>query len=123
MLCSRRISLRPGHVFCKKVREKREKREKSPSYVQACRLFLDHGGFATKSRRGKTLSYAWSPVLPATNRTISLPTRYVLAIVPFVIRRPLSSGLGWPSLRWSGFSQVVKTTQSRGRTERTLLMR
>jgi hypothetical protein len=33
-----------------------------------------------------------------TNGTISLPTRYVLAIVPFVIRRPWSSGLGWPGL-------------------------
>ena len=51
-----------------------------------------------KISRGRTLPYAWNPLIPVTNRTISLPTRYVLAIVPFVIRRPWSSGLGWPGL-------------------------
>ena len=66
--------------------------------MQACRFFLDDGGFATKSRQGRRLPYAWNPLIPVPNRTISLPTRYVLAIVPFVIRRPWSSGLGWPGL-------------------------
>ena len=36
------------------------------------------------------------PLLPVTNGMICLPTRYVLAIVPFVIRRASSSGFGWP---------------------------
>ena len=66
--------------------------------MQACRFFPDDGGFATKSRQGRTLPYAWNPLIPVTNGTISLPTRNVLAIVPFVIRRPWSSGLGWPGL-------------------------
>jgi hypothetical protein len=47
---------------------------------------------------GRTLPYAWNPLLPVTNGTTCLPARYVLAIVPFVIRRPLSFGRGWPGL-------------------------
>jgi hypothetical protein len=36
------------------------------------------------------------PLLPETNGAICLPTRYVLAIVPFVTRSQLSPGHGWP---------------------------
>jgi hypothetical protein len=55
--------------------------------------------------------------------TISLPTHYRLANVPSVIGCPCH--LAWDSLRpvSSGVFQVVKTAQSRGRTERTLLTR
>jgi hypothetical protein len=66
--------------------------------VQACGFFLDHGGFATESRQGRTLPYAWNSPLPVTNGSISLPTRCVIAIVPFVIRRRLSRGPGWTGL-------------------------
>jgi len=57
-------------------------------------------------------------VSPATNGTISLLTCYGYAQVPFVIQRP---SVGWPQagVRRCVF-QVVKTAQSRGRTERTL---
>jgi hypothetical protein len=113
----------PGRLFLKKVREKREKREKSPSYVQACRSLLDNGGFAAQSRQGRILHYAWNPFLRLTNGTICLPVRYLLAIVPFVTRSVVPRPrLAWGA-RWWGVSQVVKTAQSRGRTERTLLRR
>jgi hypothetical protein len=71
-------------------------------------------------------------VSPVTNGTISLPTCYGLAHVPFVIQRPstaLRSGRDDNSFAGDGLRpvsggvgfQVVKTAQSRGRTERTLL--
>jgi hypothetical protein len=44
------------------------------------------------------LPYAWNPLLPVTKGTISLATRYMLAIIPFVIRRRLSSGAVCPGL-------------------------
>ena len=50
-----------------------------------------------------------------TNGTICLPTRQVLAIVPFVTRRRLSSGLVWPGLSRGVFPKLSKTAQSRGR--------
>ena len=50
---------------------------------------------------------------------------YALRIGERPVYRPasVSSGLGWPraGVRWCGVFQVVKTAQSRGRTERTLL--
>jgi hypothetical protein len=57
---------------------------------------------------------------PVTNGTISLLTHYRLANVPSV-QRP--SYLAWDGLRpvLGGVFQVVKTAQSRERTERTLL--
>jgi hypothetical protein len=42
------------------------------------------------------------PPLSVTNGTICLPTRQVLAIVPFVTRRRLSPGLVWPGLSRGG---------------------
>ena len=46
----------------------------------------------------RKLGLAWNPLLPVTNGTICLPTRFVSAIVPFATQRPLSSGRGWPGL-------------------------
>jgi hypothetical protein len=46
---------------------------------------------------GENIALRLEPLLPVTNGTICMPTRYVLAIVPFVTRRPQSSaaiGLG-----------------------------
>jgi hypothetical protein len=60
---------------------------------------------------------------PATNGTIILPTRQVLMNAPSLRRRPChltSDGLG-PVSGVCGVFQVVKTAQTRGRTERTLL--
>jgi len=51
---------RVGHVACKKGAQKRDKRGKSRSYLQPCRSLLDHGGFATGCRQGRTLPYAWN---------------------------------------------------------------
>jgi hypothetical protein len=58
---------------------------------------------------------AFCSVSSGTHGTILLPTRHARAKVQGVIPRRMASG--W----WSGVSQVVKTAQSRGRTERTLL--
>jgi hypothetical protein len=51
--------------------------------------------------------------------------RYELASVPFVIQRPCHLAWDGPQagVRWYGAFRVVKTAQSRGRTERTLLQR
>ena len=46
-----------------------------------------------------------------------LPTRYVLADVPYVIRHPCPQAEDSPR---AGVSRIVKTAQSRGRTGRTL---
>jgi hypothetical protein len=73
----------PG--FQIKVREKRDKRDKSPSRVPACRFFLDHGSSAL-----------WVCDF-MTNGAISLPTRYGLASAPSVIQRPCH--LAWKGLR------------------------
>jgi hypothetical protein len=51
---------RVGHLACKKGAQKRDKRGKSRSYLQPCRSLLDHGGFATGCRQGRTLPYAWN---------------------------------------------------------------
>jgi hypothetical protein len=62
-------------------------------------------------------------VSPVTNGTIILPARQVLVNVPSILRRLshlASDGVGRIS-GGCGVSQVVKTAQSRGRTERTLL--
>jgi hypothetical protein len=83
---------RVGHVLLRKYARK------VPSYMQPCQGLLDRGGFATKYRQGRTLPYAWNPLLPVTKGTISLATRYILAIIPFVIRRRSSSGAVWPGL-------------------------
>jgi hypothetical protein len=53
-----------------------------------------------------------------TNGTISLHTHYRLANVPSVIQRPCHLAWEGPT---GGVFQVVKTAQSRERTERTLL--
>jgi hypothetical protein len=90
-VCSRRIS--PS-----KVRRKRNKRKKPPSYVRACRFSLERGGFATNSRQGRTFPYGRNSLLPVTTGTICLLMRYVSAIVPFVTRRRFSSGLVGPGL-------------------------
>ena len=59
---------------------------------------------------------------PATNGTIA-PPRYSLANIPLVVQRPCHpAGQGLRALA-GGVFQVVKTAQSRGRTERTLLIR
>jgi hypothetical protein len=58
---------------------------------------------------------AFCSVSSVTHGTILLPTRHAWANVQCVIPRRMASG--W----WCGVSQVVKTAQSRGRTERTLL--
>src|SRR5208282_5751411 len=79
------------------------------------------------SRPKHSLSMGWAVsvfhlVSPVTNGTVSPPTRYGLANVPFVVRRPCplaSDGLG--PVPGGVVFQVVKTAQSRGRTERTLL--
>jgi hypothetical protein len=84
----------PGLVSSKKVRKKRNKRKKPPYYVQACRFFLDHGGFATKFRQGRTLPYAWNPLLPVTNGTMSA---YALRISDYPVCHPASVVL-WPRL-------------------------
>ena len=47
---------------------------------------------------GENIALRLEPLLPVTNGTICMPTRYVLAIVPFVTRRPQSSGRDWPGL-------------------------
>jgi hypothetical protein len=55
------------------------------------------------------------PLLPVTNGTICLPTRQVLAIVPFVTRRALSPGLGWPGLSGGGvFPKLSKLLNQEG---------
>jgi len=97
--CDRRFS-RPEKV--------RKKRSKSPSYVQACSFFLDHGGFATNLFRGE---HCPAPGTASTGdkRDDSLPTRYVSAIVSFVIRHPLSSGRSWPGL--SGDAVFLKLSK------------
>jgi hypothetical protein len=51
-------------------------------------------GAATPRR----LQVHWNHFYPVANGTICLPTRQVLAIVPFVTRRRLCSGLAWPRL-------------------------
>ena len=57
-------------------------------------------------RRGETIPTIF---ITGENGTISLPTRWVLAIVPFVIRRPWSSLLGWPGLsRGVAFPKLSK---------------
>jgi hypothetical protein len=56
-------------------------------------------------------------LLQSGDGTVS-PVRQGLANVPSFMRRPFH--LAWKGLR-PGTFQVVKTTQSRGRTERTLL--
>ena len=61
-------------------------------------------------------------VSPVANGTIILPTRQVLMNAPSILRRPChlaADGLG-PVPGGCGVLQVVKTAQSRGRTERTL---
>jgi hypothetical protein len=93
-----------------KVRQKRYKRYKSPSRVPASRSFLDNGrsapNFDRRISTGRTLpclrpelvSYTYlSPASSKTNGTITLPTRYGLANVPFVIQRPCH--LAWEGLR------------------------
>jgi hypothetical protein len=77
------------------------------------------------------LLYAGLPVLPpffmvspVANGTIVLPTRQVLMNAPSILRRPChlaADGLG-PVPGGCGVLQVVKTAQSRGRTERTLFL-
>jgi len=47
---------------------------------------------------GENIALRLEPLLLVTNGTICMPTRYVLAIVPFVTRRPQSSGRDWPGL-------------------------
>jgi hypothetical protein len=56
---------------------------------------------------------------PGENGTMTLPTHYRLANVPFVTQRP--SHLAWDGRTAPGVSQVVKPAQSRERTERPLL--
>ena len=102
----------------------------SPLLVYRLADLTDQGRFCSKILNGgsrqaeRCLAYAehrrpfpsstWS--VRWTNATILLPTPYVLANVPSIRRHAghLTSG------RWCDVFQVVKTAQSRGRTERTL---
>jgi hypothetical protein len=107
---------RSCRMVCRiKVHEKRDKRDKSLFHVP------DHARRAPNILQVAAVS-VFHLVSRVTNGTISLPTRYELANVPFVTQRP-ASGLGWPQagVRWCGVFQVVKTAQSRERTGRTLL--
>ena len=82
----------------RKVRKKRKKP------VLTCKLAAFSSiteGFATKFAR-ENIVLRLEPLLPVTNGTIYLHTRYILAIVPFVTRRALSPGLGWPGLSGGG---------------------
>jgi len=74
------------------VREMRRKRCKAPSHVLDRRPFADRDGSASSA---------------GDKRDDLLPTRYVLANVPYVILRPCP--LAWDGVRWGGVSRVVKT--------------
>jgi hypothetical protein len=96
-----------------KVREKRDKRDKSPYHVPACRCFADREHVCSEISRGGLVSYMDRPVppsgvavsifhlvRPAANGTITLPTcqgERSSRLPPSV-----SSGLGWrqASVRW-----------------------
>jgi hypothetical protein len=66
-----------------------------------------------------TRSTVFHLVSPVINGTIILPTRPGIGERPVYPRASVSSGLG-PVSGGCGVLQVVKTAQSRGRTERTL---
>ena len=75
-------------------------------------------------RRPAGPSSVFHLVSPVANGTIILPTRQVLMNAPSILRRPChlaADGLG-PVPGGCGVLQVVKTAQSRGRTERTLFL-
>jgi hypothetical protein len=81
----------PGHVFLKKSALK-------ASFLPAgLPVFPRRRRLCYKISSGENIALRLEPTYTGDG-TISLPTRYVLAIVPFVIRRPWSSGLGWPGL-------------------------
>jgi hypothetical protein len=85
----------PGHVASKKSALKALK----ASFLRAgLPVFPRRRRLCYKISPGESIALRLEPLIPVTNGTISLPTRYVLAIVPFVIRRPWSYGLGWPGL-------------------------
>jgi hypothetical protein len=92
----------------------RYKRYKFPGCCCVCRKVRKKRTKRTKSGRDG---------ISPQNGTIFLPTSYVLANVPSVILRPCYlawDGLGLVS-SGVGVFRIVKTAQSRGRTERTLL--
>jgi hypothetical protein len=89
----------PGHVASKTVTKAQGKLAAFPRSRRLC----------SKISIGRSLPYAWNPLLPVTNGTICLPTHFVSAIVPFAIRRPLSSGRGWPGL--SGDVAFIKLSK------------
>jgi hypothetical protein len=85
-----RCKLPPGHVFLKKC-AKRAVSAKSPL------LTFRLAGFSSITEtllqnlaRAEHLPYGWNPLLTGDKRD-DMPTHQVLAIVPFVIRRPWSS--------------------------------
>jgi len=88
-----------------KVREMRRKRYKATSPVLDRRPFADRDVLLRRS---------------GDKRDDLLPTRCVLANVPYVIRRVLRRGMASEWCPVGGVSRVVKTASSRGRTGRTL---
>ena len=90
--CAVEVYASAGHVASKKC-------AKSP--VLPCRLsaFPRSRTLCCKLSMGRTFAYTWNILLPVTNGTMCLPTRFVSAIVPFPIRRPLplaAIGPGFP---------------------------
>jgi hypothetical protein len=76
----------PGHVASKKSAQKAQK---APSYVRACRFSLNRGGFATKSRQGRTLPYGRNPLLKLSKL---LNQEDALSAPCYTVNIPLSAG-------------------------------
>jgi hypothetical protein len=87
----------PGHVASKKC-AKGAISAKSPLF--RCRL----AGFSSTTEAllqnfaGENIALRLQPSSTGDKRTTCLRMRYVLAIIPFVIRRLSFSGRGWPGL-------------------------
>jgi hypothetical protein len=76
--------------------------------MRACRFFsITEASLQNLDRREDCLTPGTTSIV--TNGTIGLPTRQVIAIVPFATRSPLCHGLGWPGL--SGGAAFLKLSK------------
>jgi hypothetical protein len=87
----------PTHVAWKKC-PKCAKSEKSPILTYELASFLSIMEALLQYLDRENIPLRLEPTSAGDKGTICLPTRYVLAVVPFAIRRASSPGLGWPGL-------------------------
>jgi hypothetical protein len=90
-----------GHAVEKKIRKRRDKRDRPPLALQACRSSPDPDSFGATTRLGRTLRYAWNLLLAVKRNNMPVYSLRTAQPAPVVVspRRPeISGGVTLPKL-------------------------